>query len=1507
MRFFIAFNVEPLQLKFLNWVLGRTDIDKEKLVEAIRSNNEDVRDAVVNFSKFQNEVKRYANMLGNKSKDFQECIYNKCVDDDTFEYVFGKSNNKTEYVKNYEHIVNTIYDAFYNSIEFSNKGKFKERAKKVYDGFTSKETTNETKLENLVQDMDGILADNSKGKNLNKTFNVTEEESWKKLESNEQYHKGKWHIYLVDSYEDMKNVAGECSSWCVARENSGEDYFYTYKPSYYYLFCKGERNPFVLMHIGSEQFKGLDDFKFNADRPSSYEAIKIGKEFLEHINALDTPYDESKDFSVFNDDETFDNVPSLNDKITIATASDDELDKMLDTVDDNETLVEIARSAETSSVILKALNKIDKKEYLEHAISSVRGNLSHMDENTQKIMCSWMFEFYESKGDTDSKNTLLNNISNENVISYVVSKYFSNDELFSMFSDSRILFFSKELMSYVFDKDRKDWIKAIFCKTISDSLENYIAKRYADDEDIMFAKIEFLKNGRKDMSPYPRMSKIAECTNNPNILKKIADCVLNDMSSGHHAIGVIIAELLKKLDDKDYLKKVFDSLELTHSWIEHDDNLARIGLSKSTNLYQQSKSLQLCKSVDLINEFFDKNIDKLGNGKIGGGEFEHQVDEHGLFLMFATKLEDSERIHKFLEKTEYDIEMMCNLKHIELAPMEDCVKCAEKADSVENMSMASLLSRVMYDKGMDDSEISHNYCRLVLDKDKSPILSSWLLMKKTKDPAFMYELIKKYGVWDAMDVTLHLEKHPEFQTTDIIREVGLSLLHYNNYEGLKKLIKMDNCPVDTVKGFLNALPNKNTIFGEECILALFKRNALEDPTEFLKFLKDDKFCGIKFDEIMMACKGNQTNFKMMFDAVADQPKKSLYFAESAIRNEDKLGVDLSSLVDYCIQEGGTCLKYALCSKYITEQQILDIAKISYNNNSTVMDDAMEYMPPRNLKIVEKLENEGKLSDVDWTLLALKENPTEEDLKKAVEKVEKSEWDNTRVIRNILHSKNCTQEIANRAIDCLDYDNFYNDEDSFELLYKWSGAKVIRDERNKHGHRLDDFFELFKAPNAELDKIANCCHTERDFEEVLSRITFKSDDDFENEDDDDSPDRYDDELDKDGSDDEVVVTIVKKPECTFDFLLHVIEVLKDKGKRDLINSVISDYIKSHNSMPTDEIARCFDTFQDAFAQHKWVVEGILECTNATEEQLLTVLNTYHTFGDMDKVMANPAITERVLFEMMDVIGDDVQMSKIAKSDNANEAVLEKIVDYNLGNISLKEVKSHTRNEELKQRIDKILAEDRNSSECGIIGKVNREKNYEALKELIVKLYQQLINKRFENDYDEPKIFDIKNPAALELLSHTKRNYILANVAINPNASERTVMSILKKNQTRDLMSSVSKDCHIKEAIIYVASFTNSDDDIRNIMQSKENMTQLDANDILKLIARNDSVKYSILKYGYYKLSTEQIESLRKYKDEDMDWLIDYLTGSRKRVNDGTKAGRIVERILEAGKIDKKPWF
>lgn len=91
MKIIIAFSTEPLQLRLVNWLLGRTDIDKDALTEAVRNRDKSVADAVSFFVGFQSEAKKWANKIGNSSNIFLDCIYDCCAnDDDSFKYVFGE-------------------------------------------------------------------------------------------------------------------------------------------------------------------------------------------------------------------------------------------------------------------------------------------------------------------------------------------------------------------------------------------------------------------------------------------------------------------------------------------------------------------------------------------------------------------------------------------------------------------------------------------------------------------------------------------------------------------------------------------------------------------------------------------------------------------------------------------------------------------------------------------------------------------------------------------------------------------------------------------------------------------------------------------------------------------------------------------------------------------------------------------------------------------------------------------------------------------------------------------------------------------------------------------------------------------------------------------------------------------------------------------------------------------------------------------------------------------------
>ena len=70
MRFIFAFSAEPLQLRFLNWILERDDIDKNVLMEAVRNKDSQFMDGISEFTKFQAEAKKYANRIGNSSNIF---------------------------------------------------------------------------------------------------------------------------------------------------------------------------------------------------------------------------------------------------------------------------------------------------------------------------------------------------------------------------------------------------------------------------------------------------------------------------------------------------------------------------------------------------------------------------------------------------------------------------------------------------------------------------------------------------------------------------------------------------------------------------------------------------------------------------------------------------------------------------------------------------------------------------------------------------------------------------------------------------------------------------------------------------------------------------------------------------------------------------------------------------------------------------------------------------------------------------------------------------------------------------------------------------------------------------------------------------------------------------------------------------------------------------------------------------------------------------------------------
>ena len=656
MRFIFAFSAEPLQLRFLNWILGRKDIDKNALMEAVRNKDSQFMDGISEFTRFQSEAKKYANKIGNSSNIFLDCIYDRCAnDDDSFKYMFGEDNDKTRYVKCYEHILNELYDAFVNSEEFSKEGRFMQRAKAVFNGFKGKKTT----LEQLVKDMNQILVDNNRNSgneddNDERTFEQKEDDSWKVLEANEEYSRGEWHVYRVDEYEDMRNVAGRCSNWCVARADSGRSYFYgTYGPPYY-LFCKGKRNPWILMHIPSEQFKGLDDDKFEPDRPTSYEAIEIGRDFLDSMGELLNYYDEDEDFSVFNEDNEFVEEPELDDQNIIDGASDEELSRMLDGTDSSYTILRIVETTSDYDVIMKSLDRCNVDiAFKDLAKAIVKKNLPKLVGTSRSIaIYDRMLDECDEYGDRGLKRHILGIIlvyvNDIEVVSNVIGKYCDDGEMAEIMSGVMNKSCSSATIEWMLSHGMTETAKDIMLKVNDNDLFEKVIYNHADDLELMKWVIESRHLNEQLMIP------LAKKTTSMEIIRLLAEKSYENRSRWN---GEVASILLRKTNGDRRAEGL-----LFKSYPKKSEETASLMLSKATTKEEKYAALRSGASHDEIIKCFDEDVDGMK------WEGMHIGNDYPMFSLFREEIDDRARLEKLFEKVGSDLSIVCDAMSVNSMP-----------------------------------------------------------------------------------------------------------------------------------------------------------------------------------------------------------------------------------------------------------------------------------------------------------------------------------------------------------------------------------------------------------------------------------------------------------------------------------------------------------------------------------------------------------------------------------------------------------------------------------------------------------------------------------------------------------------------------------------------------------------------------------------------------------------------------------------------------------------------
>lgn len=1487
MRFIFAFSAEPLQLRFLNWILDRDDIDKNVLMEAVRNKDSQFVDGISEFTKFQSEAKKYANKIGNSSNIFLDCIYDRCAnDDDSFKYMFGEDNDKTRYVKCYGHILNELYDAFVNSEEFSKEGRFMQRAKEVFNGFKNKRTT----LEKLVKDMNQILVDNNKNSGNEddddgRTFEQKEEDSWKVLEDNEEYSHGEWHVYRVDKYEDMRNVAGRCSEWCVARADSGRSYFYrTYNPPYY-LFCKGKRNPWILMHIPTQQFKGLDDEKFEPDRPTSYEAIEIGRDFLDSMGELHGYYDDGEDFSVFNDDDEFDEEPELDDRNIIDGSSDEELNRMLDGTDNPYKILEIVEKASDYDVIMKGIDKSDVYvPFGDVAKAIVKKDILQLVGPSRSIA---IYDRILDKCDEryrDLKRRILGIIlvyvDDIGVVSHIIGKYCNGGEIAGIIYDVLYKSCSPAIIEWMLSHGMDETAKDIMLKANDSDLFEKVIANHADDAGLMGWLIEN-RHLNEEL-----MVSLAKKTTSIDVIRLLAQKSYENRLGWDGEVASILWR--KTNGDRKAEELLFKSNP------KKSEETANLMLSKATTKEEKYEALRSGASHDEIIKCFDEDIDgmKWEGQRVG--------NDYPMFKLFRQNIDDRARLEKLFEKVGYDLDIVCDdmLENSMPPNVDDVIKAVSTLPSLTQAQVASALKTIVV-KGRHE----------ILPTDKNRMLMKELL-KKYNDSKILVNTIIGYSddiefvKWvienheaSCFSIYKWMEYYRKRQTPEMIRRLADAVKSEKDARMIPTVISLPDCPKDVIEMFRNETRNGRG-YGDDNTYAIeeFRRGLLDDSDGFFeKYCRDNANYEGRIWELMKRC---ERNGKMLshcidlllgYDFVSESVKRDV--ARLILYDDNESGVDggsqtLGRMIDWCIEHGvlGTEI---LGAKSATEGQIRKVVEATIDSPvwTDVVDEAVFDMTPLAKKVVGEYDENGDI-DVNWENLVFNPKSTSEDLEKAVDAIEENNLRPEREVEALLKHKNCTKEIAERALKCIAF-NVYADEGyDLEAILKWTGAGILS-MKDGNGYDASSCISSYD----DLSLVAKKARSEQELDDVLEH-SGGIDDGGVDDDEDDSNYRFKD----------VLESIYQNKACSLGYFEKMLDRFPDTLSAD---EDLQSYIDSHVSiLSSEDIDRICEKYDKLLMDDEGIVGSLEKCRNITEEQLLNLVNKYNAIGDMTHigyVLGNDSTTEKVILDMMELAKNDNIMNEIVSSKKATEAVYRKAVDMKMGKKSLETAMKNTSDKGLSDRIGAML-EDK-STKYGLASQINEENDIDRLKTIVIRMYRISVNNSHDRYSSFNMIKDVENPRALELMSKTKNKDILASVVENQYTPEKTVLQILKKNQSKNIVTAATYRTE-KGILLYAGCITKNPDDIYRILGRHGRMRMFTPEDIMKMMKWNPSCKFDILKRAYFKLSDEQLLSLKKLQDKDVNWIVDAILKNDGHDEKEAKAGRIVHKMLKASRIIRK---
>ena len=1526
MKFIIAFKAEPLQLKFLNWILDRTDIDRNAMMEAIKNKDKDFTDAITRFVEFQGEVKKYATKItnmtsiftvGNSSNIFLDCIYEQCTnDDDSFKYVFGDDKDETRCKNHFNKALDSLYDAFKNSMEFSNEGKFKKRAQEVFNGFKGKKT----KLEKLVSDMDKIFVDNNKNRdeeNDERTFEEKEKDSWETLEKNEVFTRGMWHVYQVDEYEDMRNVAADCSEWCVARRDSGRGYFYnTYRPPYY-LFCKGKRNPTILMHIDSQQFKGLDDQKFSADRPTSYEAIEIGREFLKKQGKLDSAYRESEDFSVFNEDEEnkldFNKVTFTSNQIMLNSASSEDMNRIYEMTDNPKIISSIVEHTGDIELMMKILDDAGNN-YCEYAdIFLGRGNLIEKfgAENAYTLYCRIIDET-KSLGYDDTYERAFHSVS-QNSNKEIIQKIFGKYQIdFAKYFKKNKSFISKSMVECIIDD--RDLILKVY-PFLSSEFTNMVIDKYHDDYDVMILKIKKVENGFTLNEN--NLSYLVDLTNNPRIIEELIDCSFfnNDDNTYYTWYTYHIIEIWNavckninrvQIDEQkkeQFLKKI-SAYVMAGGKVDNETAKTLMDVSPDKkmefNIFKKHMA-----SYEALCEYFDKHIDDM---KYEGGE----KGDWDFFCLFARSLyQNDDRLYKLYEKTNYDFSIIINqTTYFPLTKQYilDIRQCVARYSSFTYQQCQNMFVRLKKTNGnWIDNEESPKAAFEIINKctDKNAIAD--YMLGKTFDSDFAKEIMMNYQVNTETVIrgmaTLNIksdEKFIEKYCNKLINECrqGNRKSHMILYGLINDSIAV---PENIIKEITELEDNgdiEKTSLVTIAKISELVNGHVEDKDKFIEdfckeYSNENQISKFLIDCIKMGDYFYHALWNVLGFGFLDIDKKTRIM-DSMFYQDFQGFINIGKFIPWCLEnETHYLCRDILKTKNATEEQARDAfnilnEKYDYFNDTLYARDSSITTQ----KIIFEKEKNGELkSSPEWNLSNMvRKNSTKEEISLAFEiikyRVEEENEDideYSYLLAYILDNDNCTKKLADDVISLIDDWDYFIERNGISGLYKWVGNDVFSNTDTINNYR--NYSDAANVANTEeeLNKIFSLC----------ADLCVNYEDDYDEDEDDYDEDDYDENY--------VIDNILKNKHCGINLLIKIVTYYDEKGKKEKCNEKLYNYINDHIEMSSEDIDVIIEKCNSILSSSVSLVDDFLQCVNMTEEQLMEIFKKYKTIGfkrmNLDKcwINANKNYTYRALLTALDYIYEDFYIVKIVNSDKANEEVYRKVFEIKAGPRSLQAVNDRTTDENLKSETQKLLSE-RKDDEYGLVYDINHETDEKKLEKLVAKYFFKYANVDDET-IDFSNCSEIENKKAIEMLSKTSNQKILHVIIKNKYAPEKTVLSILKKNPSNENLYLSSQRTE-KNILMYVCCMTHSDYDIERIF--KQNPELFDVDEIITMIKWNATCKFTILKWNLLKFDAERLLSLKKLNDKDMNWIIDNALKKENNVLE-EKAGRVIDRILKASRI------